>query len=119
MLLFVFIFPIKNSRVKTNNRLKVKYFNVFIGKKLTHPTVDDMINSDWNRCPEKFKSDQTETEDELMKAMEVRLWALALNLSTIQVRRKLRRMTPGRAFIGLIFRISYDMDHLVRVRIIE
>ena len=81
----------------------MKYFNVFRGEKMTYPTVDNMINSDWNRCPEKFKSDQTETEDELMKAMEVRLWALALNLSTIQVRRKLRRMTPGRAFIGLIF----------------
>ena len=115
MLLFVFIFPIKNSRVKTNNRLKVKYFNVFIGKKLTYPTVDDMINSDWNRCPEKFKSDQTETEDELMKAMEVRLWALALNLSTIQVRRKLRRMTPGRAYIGLIFRVSYEPYDMVHI----
>ena len=74
-----------------------------------------MINADWNRCPEKFKSDQTETEDELMKAMEVRLWALAVNLSTIQVRRKLRRMTPGRAYIGLIFRVSYEPYDMVHI----
>ena len=89
---------------------------------MTNPTVDNMINSDWNRCPEKFKSDQTETEDELMKTMEVRLWALALNLSTIQVARKLRRMTPDRAYISLIFRISYgsfSTTRTVRVKLIE
>ena len=44
-----------------------------------------MVNSDWNGCPEKFKSYQTETENELMETMEICLRALASNLSEIGV----------------------------------
>ena len=66
MLLFVFIFPIEYSRVQTNYGLKDKICQGTDWVKIAHPTVDDMVNSNWDRCPEKFKSYQTKTENELM-----------------------------------------------------